>query len=82
MVKSDKLLMGYRLNEPEMDVMNTVYMTFAADVIDMTNKVIVEAVVNAAKEAGITQLYLLDKDFILDAIRAKLDAKMDGGTEC
>lgn len=73
MIKSSKLFMGYHLNEPEVDVMNQVYMKLAANVIDMTDKVIVEAVVNAAKKAGITKLYLLDRDFVIAAIREKLE---------
>lgn len=73
MIKSNKLLMGYRLNEPEIDVMHRVTMQYAADVLDIQNKVIVDACVKAAKEAGITQLYLLDRDFVMSAIKEKLE---------
>lgn len=73
MTKSDKLLMGYRLNEPEVDVMHQVTMQYAAMAVDMQEKTIVEAVIKAAKEQGITQLYLLDRDFVVAAIREKLE---------
>lgn len=45
----------------------------AAKVTDMTDKMIVDACIEAAKEAGITDLYLIDKTFLLEAIRGKLD---------
>lgn len=49
------------------------YHRLAAKVLDMYDQVIVDACVEAAKEAGITDLYLIDKTFLLEAIRDKLD---------
>lgn len=65
---------GFELNDPvvDMDAM-TVNFRFAADTCDMADQAIVDAVVKAAQEAGITQLYLLDRDFVLEAIREKLE---------
>lgn len=40
-----------------------------AQVVDMVDDVIVRACVEAAKEAGITDLYLLDKTFVVDALK-------------
>lgn len=44
-----------------------------AKVVDMTNEAIIQAVISAAKEAGITDLYLLDKKFVLEALMEKRD---------
>ena len=44
-----------------------------ADVVDMTNNAIVDACVKAARQAGINDVYLLDKQFVLDAIREKIE---------
>jgi len=62
------------LSDPvvDMDAM-TVNFSFAANVLDMADQVIVDACVKAAREAGITQLYLLDKRFIVEAIWDKLE---------
>ena len=63
-----------QLNDPTIDLDEMrVKFNFSAKVCDMADEVIVEAVVDAAKEAGITHLYLLDRNFILDAIREKAD---------
>ena len=43
----------------------------AAAVEDTTDKAIVAAIIDAARAEGVTDLYLLDKTFILDAIREK-----------
>ena len=65
---------GFALNDPVIDTEElTVTFSFSAEVCDMADEVIVEAVVAAAKEAGITQLYLLDRNFITDAICEKLE---------
>lgn len=45
----------------------------AAVVEDAAEAAIVEAVIAAAQAEGVTDLYLMDKTFILDAIREKLE---------
>jgi hypothetical protein len=40
-----------------------------AQVVDMNDDFILKAVVEAAKEVGITDLYLLDKTFVVDALK-------------
>ena len=52
---------------------HTFMVNVAAKVADMTDKVIVDACIEVAKDAGITDLYLIDKTFLLEAIRDKLD---------
>jgi hypothetical protein len=44
----------------------------AAKCIDMENVAVYNAVIEAAKKNGITDLYLLDEKFVLDALREKL----------
>lgn len=44
-----------------------------AQVVDTTDRLIVEAVVNTAKEMGFTDLYILDKNFVMDALREKME---------
>lgn len=76
-----KTLQGFSLNDPIVDTSEmTVTFHFAAEVCDLADDAIVGAVVDAAQKAGITQLYLLDKDFISEAIREKL-AKIEEGAE-
>lgn len=43
------------------------------EVIDKTDRAIVDAIVKAAREAGVADLYLLDKQFILEAITEKME---------
>lgn len=49
-----------------------------AEVADMTDDAIVDACVKAAREDGISDLYLLDKKFVLDAIRDKIQGTRQG----
>lgn len=49
-----------------------------ARIVDMTDKVILEAVIEFAKSEGITDLYLLDKEFIKTALVREI-ARRNGG---
>lgn len=51
-----------------------------AQIVDMTDKVILEAVIEFAKSEGITDLYLLDKEFIKTALVREI-ARRKGGAE-
>ena len=55
---------------PELDYHVT---RIQATAIDMADNLIVQAITQAAKEDGITDLYLIDKKFAADAIREKLE---------
>ena len=68
-----KEMQSFHLNDPIIDG-DEIITSIVAKVCDMRNKAIVDAVVDAAQRAGITELYLLDKTFILEAIREKLSA--------
>ena len=45
----------------------------AAEIVDKTDETIVNAVVDAARRAGVSDLYLLDRDWVLSAIREKME---------
>lgn len=47
----------------------------SVQLIDMRDKAIYSEVIEAAREAGIDDLYLMDKQFVLDALREKLERK-------
>lgn len=51
-----------------------------AQIVDMTDKVILEAVIEFAKSEGITDLYLLDKEFVKTALVREI-ARRKGGAE-
>lgn len=68
------------LNEPELNFDNGIYTVtqrIFADCIDMENEAIVAAVVRAAKEVGFTEIFLLDKKFVLDALTAAVEKMED-----
>lgn len=44
-----------------------------AMVEDMTDQAIYSAIIRAAKESRITDLYLMDRTFVLDALREKME---------
>lgn len=46
---------------------------FAIELIDFKDKVLENAIVDAAKKVGITELWLIDKPFILRAIRHEIE---------
>lgn len=64
-------------NEPDYDFRAfTVTERICAEVVDTQNKAIVAACIRAAEKAGITQLYLLDKQFVTEAIWEKVTREM------
>lgn len=67
-------LMRYSLKDIGLDEGDPTHIIqrLRAKVADMTDDAIVEACVNAARDAGINSLYLLDKTFVVDAIREKI----------
>lgn len=61
-------------NEPDYDFQAlTLTERICAEAVDIQNEAIVAACIRAAREAGITQLYLLDKQFVAEAIREKIE---------
>ena len=49
------------------------YKKFVAAAVDMTDNLVVQAITQAAKEDGVTDLYLIDKKFAAEAIKEKLE---------
>lgn len=52
---------------------NEVVESICAEVVDLREKAIVSAIVDAARNSGITELILMDKGFILRAIKNELE---------
>lgn len=44
-----------------------------AEVVNMQDQVLIDSIIKAAQEAGVSHLYLLDKTFIVEAIQEKLE---------
>ncbi len=77
-----KKLRHYTLRQPfySEDVINqtyTVYMEISAKVTDLADDACVEAAIEAAMDAGITDLYLMDKKFVLDALIEKMQRERE-----
>lgn len=73
--KSLEVLNPYEASLKMLENSNSFSVTqkFAVHVIEMHDEAIYNAVVEAAREAGINQLYLLDKKFVLEALREKVE---------
>ena len=63
----DKELLATQLENPY------TVSSIAARVADMTDTAITQAIIHAAVDAGVTDLYLIDKKFIKEAIKEQLD---------
>lgn len=62
----------FNMNAPEMKFIDGSFKIkekVAAQCVEMADEAIVKAVIDCAKENGITQLYLLDKDFVVTALQ-------------
>lgn len=72
----DKRLMHYQFPRDQIQIDGTtatLHAKVAAIVEDATDAAIVGAILEAARAEEVTDLYLLDKTFILDALREKLE---------
>ena len=82
-MKQDKPMMHYTLksNPPKLDIHETddggaiyeITNKILAKIIDAQEEAIVDAVIQAAIEEGISDLFILDKKFVLDALKEKLE---------
>ena len=69
----DNLIANIRINDPEFDfTTHTMTETISAKALEIREKAIVDACIQAAKEAGITELILIDRQFVTDAIIEKV----------
>jgi hypothetical protein len=75
----------YHLADPLIDVQyseNEKYISthinkLVAHITDLTDKVICDEIVKLAKEQGVTDLYLLDKEFITNAIKHEMQRQQN-----
>ena len=65
----------YHLKDYEYAPINTqsILMSISAEVVDLQNQVMVDACIKAARNAGINDLYLIDRQFVLDALLEKIE---------
>ena len=49
-----------------------------AQIADMTDKVILEAIIEFAISTGVTDLYLLDKEFVKTALEREISRRKEG----
>ena len=71
--KDDMMYIDIKRSQLEFDDHGVFVKKIAAEVIDMRDEMIVQACIRAAREAGISDLYLLDKTFVLNAPTAKIN---------
>lgn len=65
-------------NEPKFDFdANTVTQRIYAEAVNMQDEAIVSACIRAAKEAGITDLFLIDRQFVIDALIEKMEREKE-----
>lgn len=68
----------HRLNTPEISCEGGVYSyreKIMAECVNMQEDAIVRAVIRAAMDEGVTDLYLLDKKFVIDALVTAIEAR-------
>jgi hypothetical protein len=66
----------FSMNAPQLvfeDSIFKVRQKYYAECVDMQESAIVEAVIRLAREAGVTELYLLDKRFVADALTVAIE---------
>lgn len=64
----------YKLNNDDIEeVTYELHNEFLVKCVDLLDKEIVNAIVDTARENGVTEVYLIDKEFILRAIKNELE---------
>ncbi len=66
----------FNLNSPQINEVDGVYKIsekIYAECVDLADEAIFRAVIRAAKESGVTQIYLLDKQFVVTALSDALE---------
>lgn len=53
--------------------MAEIHRQFMVELVDIADRRVVNAIIDAVKKAGVTHLYLIDKKFVVDAIQEKLE---------
>ena len=69
----------FNLKETSYDMdTNSIIRKITAQIVDMHDDAIVQACIDAAKKAGIHDLILMDKKFVLDALLEKIQRSKHG----
>ena len=69
----------YKLNKDDIEeITYELHNEFLVRCVDILDKEIVNAIVDAARENGVTDVYLIDKEFILRAIKNELERMKEG----
>lgn len=66
----------FNMNAPKIkfeDCIFKIQQKIYAECMDMKDQAILEAVIRMAKEAGVTELFLLDKQFVADALAVAIE---------
>ena len=66
----------FNMNAPEMKFEDSVFkmqQKIYAECVDMKDTAILDAIIRMAKEAGVTELFLLDKQFVADALAVAIE---------
>ena len=64
----------YKLTKDDIEETTyTLHDEFLVKCVDLLDKEIVNAIVNTARENGVTDVYLIDKEFILRAVKNELE---------
>ena len=64
----------YKLNNDDIEeVTYELHNEFLVKCVDLLDREIVNAIIDAARENGVTEVYLIDKEFILRAIKNELE---------
>lgn len=61
------------LDQEKLNPVFTITKKIVAEVVDTDSQVIVDAVIKCAMENGVNDIWLLDRKFVLDALREKME---------
>jgi hypothetical protein len=70
----------FNMNAPEFKFEDSIFkmqQKIYAECVDMKETAILEAIIRAAKEAGVTELFLFDKQFVVDALTVAIEKWRD-----
>ena len=66
----------FNMNAPELQFEDGIFkmkQKIYAECVDMKEEAILAAIIRAAEKAGVTELFLLDKQFVTDALEVAIE---------
>jgi hypothetical protein len=75
-------MMKVPINAPQLNVENDIYeltRKVMVTVVKDTDEAIMNAIIQAAREEGVTDLYLIDGEFIVSAIKHEMERRQTDG---